>query len=128
MQKLKGALGSPGLLVFYTLLILLGAITPASSFPESLLKVNDKFIHFFQFLLLFVLAQNTFQSRFSKSKSKQTSIRMAIYYGIFFSAFTELLQIGVEDRSADLYDGLFDLAGTFTGALIFIFKNSLGKQ
>lgn len=94
------------LAISWTIIILIGCLTPHAELPGPILTLNDKLMHvaiFVPFSLLWIL-----------SGFRLNSVLIA---GCLFGALIELLQYVLPiNRSADWIDLLADCIGTVVGA------------
>lgn len=96
------------LAIVWTIIMLLGCLTPHKDLPGELVTFNDKFMHvviFAPFALLWILAG-----------FRMSSILIA---GILFGGVIEALQYILPiNRSADWIDLLADAVGTVVGVFM----------
>jgi VanZ family protein len=97
------------------LFLLLGKSDGSESWLHSI-PHYDKIAHFGIF---FIWAALCFLSFYSQEKVKQV-LRASLVAILFFAALTELLQLFVEGRHADIADFVVDLAGG--GSAVFLTK------
>ncbi|QDK82733.1 VanZ family protein [Spirosoma sp. KCTC 42546] len=96
------------LAIVWTIIMLLGCLTPHADLPGELVTFNDKFMHvviFAPFALLWILA----------------GFRMSyvLVAGVLFGGLIEVLQYVLPiNRSADWIDLLADAAGTVVGVFM----------
>ncbi len=106
---------------FWLVLIFIMSSIPGDKLPDETFNLNDKLIHFFVFLILYVTASYSFynQSKFSLMKKHfyAAGFILAVLYGIS----DELHQYFVPLRSCEFYDLLADAAGAAAGMLVVYF-------
>jgi len=93
----------------YSALVFEGAILPASEIPEFLHRYNDKFLHFSEFFLLFLISENAF--RMAKQRLSGHPGMMAYGYCILMGVITEMAQHFAKGRTPEFYDFIADAAG-----------------
>ncbi len=74
----------------------------------------DKFIHFIEYSILGYLIINALNTSIFKSNT----LIFAMVYVIFIAGCDEILQHFIPGRIPDIWDGIADLAGGLTGAVI----------
>lgn len=107
------------LAISWTIIMLIGCLTPHDEVPDELLTLNDKLIHialFVPFAVLWVF----------------TGLRYAtvLFFGVFVGALIEGLQYALPiNRSADWLDLVADCIGTALGVwLAFIWFRLFPKR
>ncbi|MBD2700945.1 VanZ family protein [Spirosoma sp. BT702] len=96
------------LAVAWTVVMLLGCLTPHQELPNTLLTLSDKAMHVAIFVLFTFLWQRAGYSMLS-----------VLIIGMFFGAFIEVMQYVLPiNRSADWLDLLADGIGTVLGVLL----------
>ena len=94
-----------------SLLIIVAVLIPGRDLPDVNIGGYDKLIHICMFLT-WALATSY---DFGISQRKHYFLFAG---GVFFSFFSEVLQIAVEGRSFDLYDMAADMIGLILGLLL----------
>jgi len=96
---------------------------PMLNYPEAIEKITygDKLVHFLLFgLLFYFIAEAAKGKDFFKAPLRQASWRWAVYpalfFSVFFSFFTEYLQIYIPGRTSSL----LDTAAGVTGIVFFV--------
>ena len=95
-----------GLAIAWTIIMLIGCLTPHAQIPGPIVSFNDKLMHvaiFVQFSLLWIMAG--------------VRLPTALVAGLLFGAFIEGLQYVLPiNRSCDFEDLVADAVGTIVGA------------
>ena len=91
---------------------------PPDQLPEALIEVNDKLLHFLNFLLLPLLAFRAF-ARSRSTVFHRLSQAKAVTFSLLYGALLEWTQLSVPGRSASFEDWLADFAGTLVASGIF---------
>jgi VanZ family protein len=117
----KPALGAWILFAAYTVLVIRGAIIPASDFPRFLAFVNDKVIHSIEYFLLFWISWNAF----CHTSWQKYAANTAMIYALGMGVLTEILQIKSPSRTASWDDFGADCLGALLafGILLWRVKN-----
>lgn len=97
--------------IFVSILIIIAVLIPGGDLPDVSVGGFDKVIHIGMFAVWAVAVRYDFNS---------PDFRFLFFFavGMAFSALTEVLQLLVEGRSFDLYDGVADLFGLGLGLLV----------
>ncbi len=121
----------PGILWIAIILFLVGIpgnyIPEVSSFWEWFSP--DKFVHILIYGILLILLIRGFQKQYSIIILRLYSKQAALFFGIFFGLFTEVLQKFVfTGRHASMYDFFANTLGCLLGLLIYNFINRKFKR
>ena len=101
-------------LYFYMILILFGSSIPGKTIPLHItLFTWDKFLHFFEYFILGILASRAYRFKYNR-------IVLSIL-GIIFGCFDEIWQSFIPGRSSSYYDVVADGIGVICGIIIFNF-------
>lgn len=92
------------------------AVIPGESIPSLWwATIYDKWVHFFEYAVLFLVSYAAF--RHAKSpKLKKDSFSKAIFYCFFLGTLTELLQFFVPGRSMETADWIVNLVAALSSA------------
>jgi len=112
----------PGIIWALIILILLGL--PPSDFPsDSFLNIpyKDKIVHVILFLILALLLARGFALQNKFIFPAKYSFILALVISTGYGGLTEMLQGSVfTQRTCDVFDFIFDFAGSLSGAFLFI--------
>lgn len=111
----------------YSYLLVQAALVPASNLPDLPFQVNDKLIHFLQFLILFIVSRAYFFPFTARFRVDLNAICFA--YGLSLAVVTEILQQTVAGRSASYADFFANGIGLILGYSFFwVLKYHKNKQ
>lgn len=108
--------------IVWAAIILLLTISPGASMPKTLdwsLLAFDTFSHFFVFGVLALLLIVGFTKQYSYDKVKKNAVSYAIYVGICYGVFIEILQAMTPGRYFDFIDILANSIGCLAGYILF---------
>lgn len=100
----------------YSLAVLVTALIPGEDLPVFIRDANDLVLHFLEFFLLFLLAQNAFPQSDRAFLVRRTSL-WAVVWSLVLAVATEVGQLYVPGRYGDILDFFSDLAGALTAFL-----------
>ncbi|TVR81238.1 MAG: VanZ family protein [Saprospirales bacterium] len=111
----------------WTLLIAITSLAPSRSFGEVGVDIRhlDKVIHFTLYMILAFLASGALRksenNELSTTRSEKLKYLWIVLliggYGFFLEVMQELMDMG---RHFDVWDIIANIAGTFTGMIIFV--------
>lgn len=105
--------------VLVSTLIVIAVLIPGSNIPDVNMVGVDKFVH------IAMLATWAIAIRFDFSPLKPW---LVLVLGLFFSLFTEILQLFIEGRSFDLYDMMADGVGLLLGLALAPIATKIIRQ
>lgn len=116
--------------IVWAAIILLLTVSPGASMPKTLdwsLLAFDTFSHFFVFGILTFLLIVGFTKQYSFDRIKKKSVSYAIYAGVAYGCFIEILQSIIPGRYFDFIDIIANSIGCLTGYILFyiIYKVNL---
>ena len=101
-------------LYFYMILILFGSSIPGKTIPLHItLFTWDKFLHFFEYFILGILASRAYGFKYNR-------IVLSVL-GIIFGCFDEIWQSFIPGRFPSYYDVIADGIGVICGIITFNF-------
>jgi hypothetical protein len=123
---------APAILWSGFILLLCGI--PGSDFPDMSiweLLSPDKFIHFGLFSVLMLLCLQGLKKQHVFIHFRYNALKISILYCSVMAIGSEILQdLLFIERSADLFDVIANMAGSFSGILVFLLiygrKNTFG--
>jgi hypothetical protein len=112
---------TPAILWSGFILLLCGI--PGSDFPDMSLWAllsPDKFIHFGLFLILMVLCLQGLKKQHVFKYSRYNALKISLIWCLVLAIGSEILQdYFFIERSADVFDVIANVAGSFSGVLVF---------
>lgn len=105
------------LFLTYTVLLFVAYTISLDQIPAAVLRVNDKLMHFLDFLLLALLSFRTFRA--SHSLFSRQAETKAVAFSLLYGAFLEWAQKNTVGRSPSVADWVADALGVFLAGFIF---------
>lgn len=103
--------------ILYTLILTILLLMPSQKLPE-MFEVSDKIKHFFAFGIFTFLFALSFH--FSNSYSELPKIlKLVIVVASIYGGLTEIIQMFVPGRSADIIDFSLNVLGSIVGLILF---------
>ena len=93
-----------------TAVVFQGAVLPPEKIPAIFLRINDKLIHGTEYFFLFLFAANAFLQARALWLAR-SPLGFAFIYCLMIGAATEIVQIFIPGRTADLLDWAADGLG-----------------